>query len=221
MATTFTNLLAEVAHKPQTAAARYRGHVRRSAVELVVALAMALACGLLFWGSSFATTMVHDQLSQQKITFPAAGSPGFAAADYPTLQQYAGQVVDNGPKAKAYANDYIGKHLTDVAGGKTYSEMSSQSRAAATAAAAAKTANDPAYTDLQAKATTMSGQVDTLFRGETLRGLLLYAWGWWLVGRIAFYVAVVALIGGAVLLALTVMGFLQARKDHAALEATR
>ena len=220
MATTITNLLADV-REPRTAAMRYRGHVRRSAVELIVAAAMALACGLLFWGSSFATTMVHDQLIDQRITFPAAGSAGFAAADYPTLQRYAGQAVDNGEKAKAYANDYIGKHLKDVAGGKTYSEMSAQSRAAAAAATTAKTANDPAAADLQAKATTMSGQVDTLFRGETLRGLLLYAWGWWLVGRIAFYVAIVGLIGAVVLLALTVTGFLQARKDHAALEAAR
>ena len=207
MATTFTNLTAAL-HEPKTAVVRYRGHVRRSAVELIVAVAMAAACGLLFWGSSFATTMVHDQLIQQKISFPA---------DYPTLQRYAGQAVDDGAKAKAYANDYIGKHLKDVAGGQTYSEMSSQSRAAATAAATAKTANDPAYADLQTKATTMAGQVDTLFRGETLRGLLLYAWGWWLVGRIAFVVAVVALIGSVVLFGLTVMGLVQARRDHAAL----
>jgi len=35
----------------------------------------------------------------------------------------------------------------------------------------------------------LQAQVQTLFRGETLRGLLLYAWGWSLVGTIAFWVA--------------------------------
>ena len=32
--------------------------------------------------------------------------------------------------------------------------------------------------------------MDTLFRGETLRGLLLYAWGWSQVGLYAFYAAI-------------------------------
>ena len=38
-------------------------------------------------------------------------------------------------------------------------------------------------------------------RGETLRGLLLYAWGWSLVGTIAFWVANAALLGALVVLA--------------------
>ena len=32
--------------------------------------------------------------------------PALTPAEFPGLQQYAGQKVDNGPKAKAYANEY-------------------------------------------------------------------------------------------------------------------
>ena len=50
--------------------------------------------------------VVHDQLAPQKIYFPEKGDelP-------PELNQYAGQQVDTGPEAKAYADDYIGAHL--------------------------------------------------------------------------------------------------------------
>ena len=132
----------------------------------------AFCAGFLFWGASFVHGQVQDQLVAQKITFPAAGSPGFTAAEYPNLQQYAGQQVDNGPKAQAYANDYIGHHLTKVAGGKTYSQVSA------------------AYLAGGSKDTTLAAQRTTLFMGETLRGLLLNAYGWWQVGQYAFYAAI-------------------------------
>ena len=170
-----------------------RAHTRRTAVEAVLFLLLAVGGGLLAWGNSFANNMVHDQLSDQKIFFPAKGSPGFDAKEFPGLQQYAGQMVDNGPKAKAYANQYIAAHLKAVAGGKTYSEASAASRA------------DPTNTEL-------AGQVQTLFRGETLRGLLLYAWGWSVVAMIAGWVAIAAFVGaGVVLLAL---GYSFVRPQH-------
>src|SRR3989344_7391958 len=107
-----------------------------------------------WWGYNFATSSVQKELSAQKIYFPEKGSPALDPMEYPGLQQYAGQLVDNGPKAKAYANEYIGKHLEKVAGGLTYAEVSS---------AALK---DPTNQKLQS-------QKQTLFQGETLRGLLL------------------------------------------------
>jgi hypothetical protein len=132
----------------------------------------AFCAGFLFWGNSFIHGQVQDQLVAQKISFPAAGSPGFSAAQYPALQQYAGQQVDNGPKAQAYADHYIGYHLSKVAGGKTYSEVSA------------------AYLAGGSKDTTLAAQRQTLFMGETLRGLLLNAYGWWQVGQYAFYAAI-------------------------------
>src|SRR5262252_5760391 len=124
-------------------------------------LFMVLTVGgfLLLWGANFADHIVHTQLSEQKITFPAKGSPALDPAEFPGLQRYAGQVVDNGPKAKAYADQFIKVHLKGVANGQTYSEVSG------------KSLQNPKDAQLQA-------QAQTLFRGETLRGLLLNVWGW-------------------------------------------
>ena len=158
---------------------RDKDRKRSVAVELVLFLLLAVGSGLLFWGSNFAHDMVHTQLGQQKISFPAKGSPALDPKEFPGLQRYAGQAVDSGPKAKAYADQFIAVHLKSIAGGKTYSQVSSAAQA------------NPNDTKLQA-------QAQTLFRGETLRGLLLYAWGWSLVGTIAFWVANAALAGALV-----------------------
>ncbi len=59
--------------------------------------------------------------------------------------------------------------------GKTYSE---------TSAAARQEGLDPKVAaDLQAKA-------DTLFKGETLRSILLNAYGWWTIATIALWAGV-------------------------------
>ena len=176
-----------------------RGITRQAAVELMLFFVLAIGGGLLMWGGHFATNMVHDQLSAQKITFPAKGSQGFDAKEFPGLQRYAGQAVDNGPKAKAYANQYIAVHLKAVNNGLTYSETSAASRA---------NPNDAA----------LKAKVDTLFRGETLRGLLLYAWGWSVVGSIAVWTAVAAFAGALVVLAALIYGM--ARPAEAAATVT-
>ena len=150
---------------------------------------LAVGGGLLLFGSNFSKNMVHDQIAQQRITFPAKGSPTLDPQEFPGLQQYAGQAVDTGPKAKAYANEFIAAHLKKASGGKTYSEVSALSQA------------DPGNTKLAA-------QVQTLFRGETLRGLLLYAWGWSVVGAIAYWAGLAALLGALGVLGALAMGFL-------------
>ena len=145
-------------------------------IGTVLFFVLAVGGSLLLWGSNFASNMVHDQLSAQKITFPAKGSPSLDPKEFPGLQRYAGQAVDNGPKAKAYANQFINVHLQGIGGGKTYSELSAQSLA---------NPNDA----------KLAATVQTMFRGETLRGLLLYAWGWSVVGMIAYWVGIFAWIG--------------------------
>jgi hypothetical protein len=160
-------------------------------VTTVVLLAIG---GLAWWGYNFATTSVRDELSSQKIYFPAKGSPALNPAEFPTLQQYAGQLVDNGPKAKAYANDFIGKHLEKVAGGQTYAEVSS---------AALK---DPTNQKLQ-------GQKTALFQGETLRGLLLGdGYAYWTFGMLAQYAAVAAFAGAAMMAVLVWLGLIHLRR---------
>ena len=155
----------------------------------VLFLVLTAGSGLLMWGSNFSHNMVHNQLTEQKISFPAKGSPGLDPKEFPGLQRYAGQTVNNGPKAKAYADQFIAVHLKGIGGGKTYSEVSAASLA------------DPTNTKL-------AGEVQTLFRGETLRGLLLYAWGWSVVGEIALWVAYAAMLGAIAVLLALIAGFL-------------
>jgi hypothetical protein len=157
----------------------------------VVSTAVLLTVGgLAWWGYNFATTSVKDELSAQKIYFPEKGSAALDPAEFPTLQKYAGQLVDNGPKAKAYANDFIGKHLEKIAGGKTYAEVSTDAL------------KDPTNQKLQA-------QKATLFQGETLRGLLLGdGYAYWTFGMIAQYVAIVSFAGAAVMALLVCFGMM-------------
>ena len=150
-----------------------------------VAAAGLMVAGLLaLVGGNYAKDVVHDQLAPQKIFFPPAGSKELL----PGVEQYAGQQLVNGDQAKAYANNFIGVHLTKIAGGKTYAEVSG---------AALK---DP-------KNATLQEQKGALFQGETLRGLLLNAWGWSLVGTIATIAGLVLIGLGAILLLLPLLNW--------------
>ena len=160
----------------------------RRVVEVILTVVLGVGSGLLFYGSHFGLNMVHSQLAAQSISFPAKGSAGLNPAEFPDLQRYAGQKVDSGPKAKAYANGFIGRHLVTAAGDQTYAQASTASQA------------DPTNAKLTA-------QVATLFKGETLRGLLLYAWGWSVVSSLALYAAIGALIGFLVMALVTVGDF--------------
>lgn len=155
----------------------------------IVATIMLLVAGSLAWyGYRFATGSVRSELSAQKVYFPAAGSPGLDPKEFPDLQKYAGQLVDDGPKAKAYANGFIGRHLEKVAGGKTYSEVSAEAM------------KDPDNLKLQQ-------QKQTLFQGETLRGLLLGdGYAYWTFGMLALYVAIASLVGAVIMGILVVLG---------------
>ena len=147
----------------------------------------AFAAGFLFWGGSFSRGMIHDQLTAQQIFFPSASSQAITslpAADGAAMTVYAGQQLTTGEQAQVYANSFIGVHLNEVAGGKTYAQVS--------AAAIANPTN-----------AKLAGQVQTLFKGETLRGMLLNTYGWWTVGTVAIYAGIgMAIASFAVLLAL-------------------
>ncbi|MGZ6827133.1 MAG: hypothetical protein ACXVGH_10105, partial [Mycobacteriales bacterium] len=118
-----------------------------SATGLVVAAVLLTASGLLFWAHSFISDNVRTQLSAQKIFIPPAGSPALAdPLIKPYLTKYGGQQLVNGAQAKAYADHFIAVHLKESTGGRTYSELSTASRA------------NPSDTKL-------SGLVDLSFRG--------------------------------------------------------
>jgi len=160
---------------------------------LVVAGVLLAAGGLLTWAHVFVDNQVHSQLSAQQIYFPKKGSDALADPEIgPYLNKYAGQQLTTGPQAKAFADHYINVHLKKTGGGQTYAQLSSKSLA------------NPSDTKL-------ASTVQTMFRGETLRGLLLNAYGWATMGYLAFIGALVAFIGAGVMVVLSVLGFIHAR----------
>ncbi|HEY0493612.1 MAG TPA: hypothetical protein VGD57_09105 [Candidatus Dormibacteraeota bacterium] len=172
--------------------------MRRRVYVLQVGLIgiLVFCAGFLFWGNSFIHNQISTELTNQQIFFPAAGTPGLPAIEMADLQQYGGKQVVNGDMAKAYANGFIGRHLTNVAGGLTYSQVSAKAQA------------NPTNVKL-------AGQVQSLFRGETLRGLLLNAYGWWTIGTYALYAAIgLALAAFAVFGALLFEVFLVVRESR-------
>ena len=181
-----------------------------SLIGLGLTVFLFVAAGLLNWGYSFANSEITSQLSAQKITFPTADSGGFKAlpADaQEAIKPFAGMQLTTGKQAKAYADHYIGVHVKGIAGGKTYSEVSG---AALGASAASKA--DPKNAELAAQAATLMGERQTLFMGETLRGLLGYAYAFWQVGQIAMYASWAAIAGGFLMLILSILGFMHLRR---------
>ena len=160
-----------------------------SSVGAMLTLVLVVAGGLLMWGYSFANGNVRDQLVAQQIYFPPAGSDALKSPEIgPYLNQYAGQQLTTGAQAEAYADHFIAVHLKEVAGGQTYAQVSSKAQA------------DPTNTQLQ-------GQVATLFKGETLRGMLLNAYAFWKLGQIALYAAIASFALAVAMAALTVLGW--------------
>lgn len=174
-------------------------------------LVFLVAAVLLTWGSNFAADYVSDELSSQRITFPSAEALQGEGRD--DLVKFADEPLETGEQAEAYAS-YINGHLQNTADGKTYAEMGGVVRAASTALQEAVDAgeSDEAVAELQAEVDKLNGQRDTLFKGETLRGLLLTAFAWSTVGQIAGYAAIGAFVAAALMAVLVVLGIFHYRK---------
>ena len=113
----------------------------------------------------------------------------------PSVSQYAGQQLLTGQQAEAYADHFIAVHIANMGGGKTYSQLSAESIA-------------------QPNNTALATTVDTVFKGETLRSMLLNAYGWWKVSQITYIVSL-ALFGlGAVAGLAGIFGFGILRRDR-------
>ena len=162
---------------------------------------------MLTWGHNFASNYVHDELSSQHISFPAAQE--LTAGGRSDLVKYAGASVDTGKEAQAYAS-FIAGHLDAVAKGATYADLGAPETAAKAAVQAATTGggSTESIAALQAKADGVTAQRNTLFKGETLRGLLLSAFAWSTMGTIAGIAAVAAFVATAGMAVLVVLGFI-------------
>ncbi len=194
------------------------GPIRRRTVDTVliaagalVALVLIVAGALLTWGSNFADDYVSDELTSQNIFFPDAAS--LEEEGRTDLVEFADQQVTTGAEAEAYAS-YIGGHLEETAGGATYADLGGPQREARAAVeeAQASGADEETIAELQATAAELTSQRDSLFRGETLRGLLLSTFAWSTIGRIAGIAAVAAFVAAAAMIVLVVLGIVHRRR---------
>ena len=173
---------------------------------LVLAVVLAVAGGLMLWGHNFISDQVHSQLAAQKIVFPAEGSASLKAlpaADRAAMSQYAGQQLTTGAQAKVWADSYIAVHLREIGAGQTYSQLSGRYMAMTPAQQAS------------AKGVALNGQIQTVFRGETLRGLLLNAYAFGEMSYILFIASIVSFVGAGLMLILSALGVAHLRRTPA------
>jgi hypothetical protein len=160
---------------------------------LFLALTLLVSGGLLTWAHNFIGNEVHTQLAAQQIYFPAANSKAVAAPEFAAMRQYGGQQLTTGAQAEVYADHFIANHLKAIGGGKTYAQLSAEAIA-------------------QPGNAKLAAQVNTVFKGETLRGLLLNAYAFGTMGTIAGIAAIAAFIAAAVMLVLSGLGLMHARR---------
>lgn len=167
-----------------------------TAAGLFLVVVLVVAGVLLTWGHSYANNQVTSQLSAQKIVFPTKSNAEFKAlpkSDQALMGQYAGQLMTNGAQAETYANHFIAYHLSLIGGGKTYSQLSTLSRA-------------------NPKNAALAADVQTVFQGTTLRSMLLEAYGFWQFGQIALISAICAYVAAGVMLILSIFGLVHLRR---------
>lgn len=170
-----------------------------SSVGLALAAILLVAGGLLTWANHFVSNEVRSQLSAQQIYFPTSSDPELKLPEFAAVRQYEGQQLLTGKQAEVYADHFIANHLKAIGGGKTYAQLSTKAKA------------NPTDQKLQT-------QVDTMFKGETLRGLLLNAYAFGTMGTIAGIAAVAAFISAGLMLLLGGLGLWHARRVPATKE---
>ena len=142
---------------------------------LALAVVLLIAGGLLTWANMFIGDQVKDQLTMQDITMPEGEAlASLPEADASALEKYAGSALDSGPEAKAYADHYILAHMNAASDGRTYQQVSGEFLAL----------DDEAKASEEGQA--LGGLRQTLFMGNTLRGLLLYGYAFATIGTIGF-----------------------------------
>jgi hypothetical protein len=170
---------------------------------------LLLIVGIVFTSNAnFANDYVTDQLSQQNITFKPLDALTPEEKARPGLVKYAGQKLTTGKQAEVYANDFIGLHLESTAGGKTYAELGAVQTDLRAKVAEAQKAGAANVADLQKQLTEVTAQRETVFKGETLRGLLLTSYGFSEFGTKAQQAANVAFGAAALMVLLGLAGLI-------------
>jgi len=175
-----------------------------SFVGLGLAVLLFIFAGLLNFGGGFANDSVRSQLENQNIAFPVEA--GLPSETKDQLLKWAGKQVTTGEMAKDYSDLYIWEHMKAssiaVAGAPlTYSEVSGKYMGMIRGGTGTPE-EITKYADLR----------ETLFMGNTLRGMLLQAYAFGTLGVIAGYSAIAALVGGALMLLLSIAGLIHFRR---------
>ena len=160
--------------------------------------------------ANFAKNYVTDQLTQQQITFKTAATLTDEEKASPCLVANAGQLLSTGKQAECYANKFIGLHLKSTGGGKTYAQLGDVQTDLRAQIATAQKAGDPKLADLQKQLTDTTTARETVFKGETLRGVLLTAYGFSVFGTKAGQFSSVAFAAAALMALLSIAGFVHA-----------
>ncbi|MFE0592234.1 hypothetical protein [Micromonospora echinospora] len=175
--------------------------------------ALLLVIGIvLTTNANFANDYVRDQLSEQNIRFTPAENLSEEEKKADCLVENAGKLMTTGKQAECYANEYIGLHLKGIAGGQTYASLGGPEREIQSKVEAARQANDPALPELEKQLAQLQGQRETVFKGETLRGLLLTSYGFSEFGVKAQQGALAMYLGAGLLFLLSIAGFVHAAR---------
>ena len=165
--------------------------------------------------ANFANTYVRDQLSAQHISFKPADQLTDEEKKSDCLREYAGQPLTTGKQAECYANEFIGLHLKAIGGGQTYADLGKPESALKAQVAEAEKTNAANLADLQTQLAGVTAQRETVFKGETLRGMLLTSYGFSEMGRKAGQAALAMYLGAALLLLLSIAGLVHAFRTPA------
>jgi hypothetical protein len=164
-------------------------------IGVVLVVVLLTAGGILIWANIYTTDNIHNELAPQEIFFPTKAELAQAKPHthitpsmVPFLKPYAGKQLVTGQEAKIYADHFIAVHLFQMPLHGVYSKVS---------AAALTHPNNKA----------LQAERDTVFQGTTLRGLLLEAYGFSVVGTVTLWAAIASFILAAVMIMLTALGF--------------
>ena len=209
--------------------------VYRTLAVIVGAVLFLAGIGCLI-GGNFASNFVSSQLKAQAITMPDASKQKtvdqggeFTPEDVAALAPFSNTQLDSGPKAKAYAENYIAVHMRGAAkaagvpedmqtfaGIGTYinkewnpkleEEIKADQPNISADDLAKLVKSEPNNKATKYEAAKKIAQLNNLkntssFQGNMLRGTLLSAYGWGLIGTIAKIAGWALLVVGVLMVA--------------------
>ena len=193
---------------------RRQRRVRRSVAGLALAGGLAVLGSQMMANADFSDRYVTEQLARQRITFKAADALTDEERKHPCVVANAGKALLTGKQAECYANELIGTHVVAIGKGRTYAQLEDVRAGLLARIATAQASGDPELARLQKELGEVTGQRETLFKAEMLRGALLTSFGFSTLGEKAGQAATVAYAGAGVVFLVSLAGLLRSRGDR-------